>query len=160
MVIQKLAHSLVLVGSVVVIAACTTPWGRRVASGDSSRVTVPDSPPDSVPRAIWNEIHAPSNIEHSAPEWSAPFPRNVVLVMFRERASRSAKQRAIDAIGGTVIGGAALGRGGYYYVRIEDDGTSRPLFRAISTLRSLSQVELATPELPEDGPIGTRRARP
>lgn len=88
-------------------------------------------------------------MEQSAPEWGAPFPRNIVLVMFREEASRHQKQQAIDAINGVVVGGTPLSKGGVYYVRIPDDGTSRPLFRAIKKLRSFRQVELASPELPE-----------
>jgi hypothetical protein len=91
-------------------------------------------------------------MEQSAPEWSAPFPRNLVLVVFREQASRLEKQRAIDAIHGVVIGGVPVGKGGYYFVRIPDDGTSRPLFQAIKRLQSFPQVELASPELPELSP--------
>jgi len=87
-------------------------------------------------------------MEDSAPEWSAPFPRNIVLVMFQDGAARDAKQQATDAVQGVVIGGAPLSKGGYYYIRIPDDGTSRPLFRAIKILQSFPQVELATPELP------------
>ena len=91
-------------------------------------------------------------MEQSAPEWSTPFPRNIVLVMFREQTSRDEKQRAIDAIHGVVVGGAPLGKGGVYYVRVPDDGTSRPLFRAIEKLKEFPQVELASPELPAIGP--------
>ena len=52
-----------------------------------------------------------------------------------------------------VVGGARLGRGGYYYIRIEDDGTSAPLFRAIRKLKSFPQVQSATPELPDISPL-------
>lgn len=120
---------------------------------------VPDLPPDSVPTAIWNEIHSPANMEKDAPEWSAPFPRNIVLLMFQERTTRDEKQHAIDAIHGLVVGGAPLRRGGYYYVRIRDDGTSRPLFRAIEKLKSFPQVQLATPELPDVSPLGRNGER-
>jgi hypothetical protein len=93
-------------------------------------------------------------MEQSAPEWGTPFPRNIVVVLFQEPTSRSEKQHAIDAIQGIVVGGAPIGKGGFYYVRITDDGTSRPLFRAIQTLKSFPQVESASPELPDISPLG------
>jgi hypothetical protein len=90
-------------------------------------------------------------MEQPTPEWGAPFPRNIVLVGFKWQASRQQKQEAIDAINGVVVGGTPISPGGVYYVRIPDDGTSRPLFRAIKKLRSLPQVKLASPDLPELG---------
>ena len=121
---------------------------------------VPDSPPDSIPLAVWTALHSPGNMEEAAPEWSAPFPRNIVVVMFQEQASRDEKQRAVDAIDGVVVGGARLGKGGYYYIRVHDDGTSAPLFRAIRTLKSFPQVESATPELPDISPLGHESGAP
>jgi len=110
---------------------------------------VPDWPPDSVPDSVWKAVYAPENMEPPNAEWGAPFPRNIVLVGFTDQASREQKQQAIDAISGVVVGGAPIYRGGAYYVRIPDDGTSRSLFRAIKKLRSFPQVELASPDLPE-----------
>jgi fervidolysin-like protein len=127
----------------------TTAEGQRVVSVPQ----VPDWPPDSIPVATWNTIHSPENMVDSAPEWSAPFPKNIVIVMFQERASRDEKQHAIDAVQGVVVGGVPLRKGGYYYIRIPDDGTSRPLFRAIKKLKSFPQVELASPELPPLTPL-------
>lgn len=118
-----------------------------------TKVLVSNWPPDSIPLAIWKQMHSPENMEASAPEWGVPFPRNIVVVMFQEETSRTYKQRAIDAIRGTVVGGVALCRGGYYYVRIPDDGTSRPLFRAIKKLKTFRQVQSATPELPQISPL-------
>ena len=112
------------------------------------KALVPNWPPDYVPDSIWDAVHAPKNMEQSAPEWATPFPRNIVLVGFRDHATHQQKQEAIDAINGVVVGGIPISKGGAYYVRIPDDGTSRPLFRAIKKLRSFPQVELATPELP------------
>lgn len=102
-------------------------------------------------------MYSPGNMEDSAPEWSAPFPRNIVLVMFQEQASRVEKQRDIDAIQGVVVGGAPIGKGGFYYVRITDDGTSKPLFRAIDKLKSFPQVEAASPDLPDVSPLNRTR---
>jgi hypothetical protein len=99
-------------------------------------------------------------MEESAPEWSTPFPRNIVVVMFQEPAARDEKQRAVDAIQGVVVGGARLGKGGYYYIRVQDDGTSAPLFRAIRKLKSFPQVQFATPELPDISPLGHESGAP
>lgn len=105
-------------------------------------------PPDSVPTTVWRALHAPKNMVQSSPEWTGPFPRNVVVLMFREDASRAQRQAAVDSVRGDVVGGLPVGKGGYYYVRIADDGTPKPLFAAIAKLKMLPQVVLATPELP------------
>ena len=118
---------------------------------------VPDFPPESIPISTWKAMHSPSNMEKSSSEWSAPFPRNVVLLMFYEQTSRDEKQRAVDAVGGVVVGGGRLSKGGYYYIRIQDDGTSAPLFRAIEKLMSFSQVRTATPVLAERSPLEDER---
>lgn len=136
--------------------------GCAVQSHQESAATshVPDTPPDSVPTAIWNAMYAQGNMEQSSPEWGTPFPRNIVLVMFREEATQTEKQRAVDAIRGFVVGGAPIGRGGFYYIRIRDDGTSAPLFRAIRKLKQLPQIELATPDLPDVSPLGQKTKAP
>ncbi|HSD31940.1 MAG TPA: hypothetical protein VLB49_08530 [Gemmatimonadales bacterium] len=146
-------------------------WVSIVSFGESSvnlpaRPTpdmvslVPDSPPDSIPMSAWEAMYAPKNMEPPGVEWARPFPRNIVVVLFREETSRIDKQRAIDSIQGVVVGGEPIGRGGYYYVRIPDDGTSRPLFRAIETLKSLPQVETASPVLPASDPLKQNSKRP
>lgn len=121
---------------------------------------VPDSPPDSIPLSAWEAMNAPRNMEPPGEEWPRPFPRNIVVVLFREETSRIDKQRVIDTIQGVVVGGEPIGRGGFYYVRIPDDGTSRPLFRAIETLKSLPQVETASPVLPAADPLKHNSTRP
>ena len=121
---------------------------------------VPDTPPDSIPISAWEAMYAPGNMELPGVEWPRPFPRNIVVVLFREETSRIDKQRAIDAIQGVVVGGEPIGRGGLYYVRIPGDGTSRPLFRAIETLKSLPQVETASPVLPASDPLKHNSRRP
>lgn len=121
---------------------------------------VPDSPPDSIPMSAWEAMYAPRNMEPPGVEWPRPFPRNIVVVLFREETARVEKQRAIDTIQGVVVGGEPIGRGGFYYVRIPDDGTSQPLFRAIETLKSLPQVETASPVLPAADPLKHNSTRP
>jgi hypothetical protein len=68
--------------------------------------------------------------------------------MFKESASASERQAAIDSIAGEVIGGEPVGRGGYYYVRIRGDASGEAVFRAIAKLEKLSQVDLISLELP------------
>lgn len=136
------------------LALCSPPWCQAQHTPPVSRqkkdtsARVPDWPPDSVPDSVWKAMYAPENMSPPTPEWGAPFPRNLIRLGFRDRATREEKQAAIDAIHGIVVGGAPIYRGGAYYVRIQDDGTSRPLFRAIKKLRSMPQVELASPDLP------------
>lgn len=114
---------------------------------------VPDFPPESIPIATWKAMHSPDNMEKSSPEWGTPFPRNIVMVMFYEQTSRDEKQRAVDAVGGVVVGGGRLSKGGYYYISIQDDGTAASLFRAIEKLKSFAWVQTATPVLAERSPL-------
>jgi hypothetical protein len=53
----------------------------------------------------------------SSPDWGAPFPRDLIVLAFKEDASQRERQQAVDAVGGEVIGGEHIDRGGYYYVR-------------------------------------------
>lgn len=128
--------------------------GQQMA-GQQPRV--PALPPDSVPRALWDKLHAPENMIRSSPEWGVPFPRNLIVLAFKEDATQSERQQAVDAVGGEVIGGEHVDRGGYYYVRIRSDGTGEALFRAITKLKTFPKVDLASPE---PLPVGPSAARP
>ncbi|MBK7351826.1 MAG: S8 family serine peptidase [Gemmatimonadetes bacterium] len=108
---------------------------------------VPALPPDSISSATWLALHDTLNLEPASAAYPIPFPRNLILVTFRENTPLGEKQAAIDAIGGQVVGGNPIGNGGVYYVTIASDGTTTPLFNAIAQLKSLPQVLLATPEL-------------
>lgn len=145
---------LVLLDLLAGVCACrsqdTAP--ERV-QGEQPRAVVPALPPESVPARVWADIHAPGNIIRSSPHWSAPFPRDLLLVMFKEDASQAERQAAVDSIGGEVVGGEPLGQGGYYYVRIAGDSTGEALFRAIAKLMTLRQIDLASPELPAIQPL-------
>jgi hypothetical protein len=113
---------------------------------------VPALPPDSVPSALWDEIHAPGNIIPSSPEWGVPFPQDLIVLAFKEDATQTERQRAVDAVAGEVIGGEHVDRGGYYYVRIPSDGTADALFRAITKLKTFPKVDIAGPEPPPISP--------
>jgi hypothetical protein len=92
----------------------------------------------------------------SSPEWGAPFPRDLIVLAFKEDATQSERQQAVDAVGGEVIGGEQIDRGGYYYVRIRSDGKADALFRAITKLKTFPKVDLASPEPLPPGPSTAR----
>lgn len=121
---------------------------------------VPATPPDSVPAAIWAALHAPSNLAPSAPLQgiSFPFPRNLIQIRFADNATQASRQAAVDLIHGQVVGGLPISEAGDYFVTIQDDGTSGPLFVAIAQLKALPQVALASPNYII--PIGPNYLRP
>ena len=134
-------------------AACAKAQGVDRGRLDQTEARVPALPPDSVPAVLWDVIHASKNMIPSAPQFGAPFPRDLIVVAFREDANQAERQQAIDAVSGEVIGGERVDRGGYYYVRIRSDGTADALFRAIAKLQTFSKVDLASPEPPPISPM-------
>ena len=69
----------------------------------------------------------------------------VLSVFFEFGAMQSERQAAVDLVGGTVIGGVNAGSNGWYYVRVEGDGTIERIFEIAHTLDALPQVTLAAP---------------
>lgn len=126
--------------------ATLSPWRTR-ATSHGPGADVPPLPPDSIASATWLALHDTLNLEPASAAYPIPFPRNLILLTFRENTPLNAKQAAIDAIGGEVVGGSRIGNGGVYYVTIFGYGTTTPLFNAIAQLKALPQVLLATPEL-------------
>ena len=112
----------------------------RAEAGRAGGVVPAEAPEEGIP---WR-YYSNDNLVFNHPRMSGPYPRNVVMIAFRDEATQEQKQAAIDAIGGEVIGG---GWGGYYYVRIQDDGTAAPLWKAIDLLLALPQVEDAGPDV-------------
>lgn len=104
-------------------------------------------PPNTLPRAVAQEIYAPGNIVQEHPAMTGPYPRDVIWLVFRDDATQSDRQAAVDAIQGEVIGGAYVRPGGIYYIRIPHDGTADPLHAAIAYLKTLPAVRTATPDL-------------
>jgi hypothetical protein len=96
---------------------------------------VPAVPPDSVPEWVYAESNMTNN---NSPHMSGRFPRNVLWVIFDRSATQEEKQAAIDFAGVEVAGGDPILRA--YLVRVQDDGTTYPLFEAREKLRSLPQV--------------------
>jgi hypothetical protein len=112
---------------------------------------VPAEPPDSVPAWFHDDSSFVSVTERGR------FLRGVIIVFFIEGASQAMRQEAIDRIGGQVIGGTPLSDGdGFYYVRVQDDGTGAQLEEAVATLSHLPQVEMASLIPPGGTPGGTQ----
>jgi hypothetical protein len=135
-----LAFLLCLVG-LTAPALCQTPCLTR---------PVPDNPPDSLDPGVADTLFARSNYISLLPERSDSQPSNVVMVMFKSSATHEQRQAAIHAVCGRVFGGAL---GYYYFVKVETDGTTSGLWRAIRLLRSRPGVEVADPLLPEVSPL-------
>jgi len=103
---------------------------------------VPATAPDtSPPQAFWDSLGTFGPGGGAARPWV----RRVVDLVFRDGANRSARQAAVDAVGGAVIGGTReTGPDGDYYVLIPDT-TRGGLMAAIRKLGALRQVEYAGP---------------
>ena len=85
----------------------------RLAPRQTNRV--PATAPDSVPTALWDSIIAPANILVDPPGLGGSVLRDLVYVQFRASATQADRQAAIDAIGGTVVGGMKIGGPEYFY---------------------------------------------
>lgn len=108
------------------------------------RVAARASPPSSVPPSVYDE----SNVIHDTPRMAGRFLRNTLVLLFKPGASAAARDSAVNAVHGSVVGGILLtADDGVYMVKIPDDGTDGPLFRAIDVLSALPQVLHAGPEL-------------
>lgn len=116
---------------------------RRPADSVLSRpldpITVPATPPDSVPTWLADD----SARFHSGRWANGFFSRHAIAVEFASGASVLDKQDAIDAVGGRVIGGypgLAL-----YIVQVPTDSTGTVLLAAVAKLKRLPQVGTAAP---------------
>lgn len=136
----------------VLVSACAQSRGRGPAPTVGTTATVSDLqlkprvpalPPDSVP------TFPAGGLVSGAPLGRDSVERGVVIVMFWPNTPQAARQAAIDAIHGSVIGGLVIDNGdGFYYVRIPDDGTAASVASALTALDAMPQVELAIPAEP------------
>ena len=144
---QRHTHRQLWLGALLLLAACggSTPVSERAPAAPApQRARVPAQTPDTVPAWVYDHAHW----EEDSPLMSGTFLRNMVLVVFQAGATQPERQAAVDLINGEVVGGVrAFGDEGFYFVRIADDGTAGPLFRAMGLLESLPQVSIASPEL-------------
>jgi hypothetical protein len=102
---------------------------------------VPALPPSSQPAWILSD----SNYASPATGLPFGFARNAIHVIFKTGTSQALRQQAIDQVGGVVVGGIPLtGGDGYYDVTIPDSGQGVQLQTAVTSLRSMSQVDGAS----------------
>jgi hypothetical protein len=97
-------------------------------------------PPDSVPKALFDSL----GTVNTSKVTEGPFIRDIVVIAFKPHTPLAARRAAIDAVGGTVVGGSVdpVRQDGFYYVRISG-GTFDALVQAVHTLQGLAQVGYA-----------------
>lgn len=105
------------------------------------------SPPSELDSRTASKIYDSRNVIAGTQRMTGPYPMDIVWVIFGAHTVAEERQAALDSVQGVVVGGQPINDGGIYYVQIDDDGTAGPLFTAIDKLRSLPQVDLATPDL-------------
>lgn len=101
-------------------------------------------PPDSEPQ--W--MYVPSNWATDSARWGGRFTRDIVMLLFRQTATQSERQAAVEAVHGTVVGGKRLAESpglGIYLLLLPHDPTNDRLFAAIDALRKLPNVRWAMP---------------
>jgi hypothetical protein len=98
---------------------------------------VPETPPNFRPPTLDNDLVPDANGDRAS--------TTVLSVVFAVGATQGERQAAIDLVDGTVIGGVNRGGDGWYYVRVEGDGTIETIFEIAHTVDALPQVYLASP---------------
>ena len=106
---------------------------------------VPLEPPDTVPS--W--AHADSSFAGPSQYIPLRFIRDIVGLEFRKEATQHERQRAVDLVSGTVIGGYP--GIGIYLVQVDDPGDGSVIMRVAEMLRAMPFVASAGPNF-EFGP--------
>ena len=140
----------------VSLAAFSPP--RPLSAQESRRDRVPALAPDSVPLAIWDSLHAISNMTPGGPCMTGPYPVNLLLLHFRSGVAQPTRQVIVDSVKGEVVGGVRIGPDGYYYIRLPWSHSGADLCAAAARLGALPEIRSATPELAEIGPAHSRAA--
>jgi hypothetical protein len=106
-------------------------FGERFEVADS----VPAVPPDSTPS--W--------FSHDSSWTFDGVLKRVLLVQFKPGTSTTAKQAAVDSVGGVIVGGALWPSGteGYYFVHVSDRATTALLLAAAQALNRQAAVGYA-----------------
>jgi hypothetical protein len=117
--------------------ACASP-GPPAKTASIERVeSVPETPPSFRPPTLDDDLVPDANGDRVS--------TTVLSVTFAVGATQAERQAAIDLVDGTVIGGVNRRGDGWYYVRVEGDGTIETIFEIAHTLNALPQVALAGP---------------
>ncbi len=91
-------------------------------------------PPNTVPGWVYSD----TNFVRRGPA------KRLLIVRFRPTATQAQRQRAVDLLGATVIGGRHLGEAeGFYYLWIPADTTEPQLQKDAARLEGLPEVESA-----------------
>jgi len=103
---------------------------------DGPAQAVPVVAPDNMPSALFDSL----GVVSAANGHGVPWTRAIVAVTFKWNATAAERQAAVQAIGGTVVGGHRWAAGdGDYFVRISDT-TMAGIQAANAILRALPQV--------------------
>lgn len=127
------------------------------AEATRASAPVPAVPPDTIP--AW--VYAEANVVTDAVTVAGRMTKNVIVLQFDREASQAVRQRAVDLVGGEVVGGVRYGAAdGVYYVRIPGDGSATTLAAAIARVDTLPQLYLASPEFMLDPQGGMDYLKP
>ena len=122
-------------------------WGcafQGCASAQSApRASIPPAPPRdwTIPADSVDALFQPSNLVVEHPRMSGRYPADLVMLFFRPGATAAQRRQAVEAVGGTLVGGD----GAYWYVRVKTQCADRPVWCAVDVLEKLPQVEAAHP---------------
>ena len=107
---------------------------------------VPELAPSVTSQAAWDSLTAPGNILVNPPSYTGSIVSNALYVRFQPSAPANARENALAAVAGVVVGGVRLiGSDGYYIVKITTapspgDSANGPLFRARAALDGNASV--------------------
>jgi hypothetical protein len=136
---------LVVASIILVFAACrqddNTLAGPKRVSPKAQRDAVPAEAPDE-------ELTSTTIVTNPA-EITGSFIQDVINLRFAAGTSQVDRQTAVNAVGGTVVGGMPFDDGGkgIYYVQLPSDTTNQRIFTAMDTLAHYPQVVMASPDM-------------
>lgn len=119
--------------------------------------SIPAVPPPgwTIPADSVSAVFQRSNLVSEHPRMSGVYPRDLVMLVFRPTATAAQRRRAVDAVGGTLVGGD----GAYWFIRVKAPCADVPVWCAVDVLEKLPQVEAAHPFMLGGKPAGAPGAR-
>ncbi len=127
---------------------------QACASAQSvSRGGIPPVPPSdwTIPQGSVDAIFQRPNLVAEHPRMSGVYPRDLVMLAFRPGTPVARMREAVDAVGGTVVGGD----GAHYFVRVTTRCADVPVWCAIDILEKLPQTEAVYPFMSGGKPGGS-----
>lgn len=131
--------------------------GACVFAGQAAGQDIPDAPPSEwlIPADSVDALFSRENAVIVHHRTSGPYPRNLVLIAFRNEATPAERGQAVHAVRGSLVGG----NGVYYVVQVDGACGDDPVWCAIDILEKLPQVEESHPFIVR-GPPDTDTAVP